>query len=145
MGESQRARWEETTLNTDCAAAATADLLLAASTTTVVAIATTARPQRSHMAATVACTAAVPDSVNHTTAAMLSSITTLTRTHSCHASLASAAFSALLLNLPKRSRPGRTLRLAASEAGLAEMPQAHRPPTPRHPPMLLLVKLKRFN
>merc|ERR1711937_1077233 len=113
MGESQRARWEETTLNTDCAAAATADLLLAASTTTVVALATTARPQRSHTAATVACTA--------------------------------AAFSALLLNLPKRSRPGRTLRLAASEAGLAEMPQAHRPPTPRHPPMLLLVKLKRFN
>merc|ERR1712196_729258 len=145
MGESQRARWEETTLNTDCAAAATADLPLAASTTTVVALATTARPQRSHTAATVACTAAGPDSVNHATAAMLSSITTLTRTHSCHASLASAAFSALLLNLPKRSRPGRTLRLAASEAGLAEMPQAHSPPTPRHLPMLLLVKLKRFN
>merc|ERR1712146_195328 len=145
MGESQRARWEETTLNTDCAAAATPDLLLAASTTTVVALATTARPQRSHMAATVACTAAVPDSANHATAAMLSSITTSRRTHSCHASLASAALSALLLNLPKRSRPGRTLRLAASEAGLAEMPQAHRPPTPRHLPMLLLVKLKRFN
>merc|ERR1711861_42094 len=86
------------------------------------------------------CTAAARDSANHATAAMLSSITTLTRTHSCHASLAAAAFSALLLNLPKRSRPGRTLRLAASEAGLAEMPQAHRPPTPWHPPMLLLVK-----
>merc|ERR1711907_186125 len=74
MGESQRARWEETTLNTDCAAAATADLLLAASTTTVVALATTARPQRSHTAATVACTAAARDSANHATAAMLSCI-----------------------------------------------------------------------
>merc|ERR1711998_290416 len=128
MGTTQKAIWEETTLSTDCAA-----------------IATTARPQRSHMAATVACTAAARDSANHATAAMLSSITTLTRTHSCHASLASAAFSALLLNLPKRSRPERTLRLVASDAGLAEMPQAHRPPTPRPPPMLLLVKLKRFN
>merc|ERR1712196_427995 len=149
MGDTQKAIWEETTLNTDCAVAATADLLLAASTTTVVAIATTARPQRSHMAATVACTAAVPDSANHATAAMLSSITTLTRTHSCHASLASAAFSALLLNLRRRSSPGRTLRLVASEAGLAEMPQARRPPPPSHPLphllMLPLVKLKGFN
>merc|ERR1712070_1033053 len=116
MGESQRARWEETTLNTDCAAAATADVLLASSTTTVVPLATTARPQRSHTAATVACTAAARDSANHATAAMLSSITTLTRTHSCkreprgvaddrdgvgHSSLAAAALSALLLNLPK--------------------------------------------
>merc|ERR1712006_62800 len=65
MGESQRSRWEETTLNTDCAAAATADVLLASSTTTVVPLATTARPQRSHTAATVACTAAARDSVKH--------------------------------------------------------------------------------
>merc|ERR1712070_346243 len=143
-----KAIWEET-LSTDCAAAATADVLLASSTTTVVPLATTARPQRSHMAATVACTAAARDPANHATAAMLSSITTLTRTHSCHASLASAAFSALLLNLPKRSRLERTLRLVASEAGLAEMPQARRPPPPSHPLphllMLPLVKLKGFN